>query len=121
MNAVAPCPAEISRVVTELARRFPGVRAWWGEATGEWWAMTRDCFGRDRLIEATDPAELGRRVEAVRSHIPHFARAAQQTGAAARPTTAPRRTSRPAASSNPQYPGHGRHEAPGRRLLFGRR
>ena len=52
-------------VTREIARRYPGVRAWWGEHTGAWWALARDRYGRDRLVEAADPAELARRLEAL--------------------------------------------------------
>ncbi|MDL4816875.1 hypothetical protein [Actinomadura opuntiae] len=46
------------RVAAELARRFPGVSAWWGEFTGRWWAFARDRAGRDRLVEAATPVAL---------------------------------------------------------------
>ncbi|GAA0266983.1 hypothetical protein GCM10009527_074060 [Actinomadura nitritigenes] len=46
------------RVAAELARRFPGASAWWGEFTGRWWAFARDQWGHDRLVEAADPAAL---------------------------------------------------------------
>ncbi|MFC5750494.1 hypothetical protein [Actinomadura rugatobispora] len=65
MNTMVPPPAEVSRITAEFGRRFPGVLAWWGRSTGQWWAMTRDAFGHHRLVEAPDPAELARRVRAV--------------------------------------------------------
>jgi hypothetical protein len=57
-----------ARIAGEVARRFPGVRAWWGEFTGAWWALARDRHGRDLLVEAADPAALGRRLEALGVH-----------------------------------------------------
>jgi hypothetical protein len=53
------------RVAAELRRRFPGSWAWRGEHTGTWWAIARDRAGRDRLIEAPDPYQLGRRLETI--------------------------------------------------------
>jgi hypothetical protein len=66
------------RVVAELARRFPGVPAWWGEYTGSWWAMLRERNGRDRLVEAKSPGELCHRLEeALRTRsVPRYARPA---------------------------------------------
>ncbi|GAA2446628.1 hypothetical protein GCM10010191_74640 [Actinomadura vinacea] len=116
MNAVAPCPAEISRVVTELARRFPGVRAWWGASTREWWAMFRDSSGRDRLVEAESPAELCRRVAAVLTP-PRFARG-HQPGAVRRPAGDVPPPRRAAPATEPRAT-RGRHELPRRGLLRG--
>lgn len=65
MTPLAPLAAaeiEPERVAAELRRRFPGVRAWFGKSTGNWWALARDRTGRHGLVEATDPAELGRRL-----------------------------------------------------------
>lgn len=44
-------------VTREIQREFPGVCAWYGSATGSWWAMValRD---RARLVEAVNPVEL---------------------------------------------------------------
>ncbi|MER6891988.1 hypothetical protein [Streptomyces halstedii] len=123
MTAAAPwAHVEIDpeRVVAELSRRFPGVRAWWGEFTGQWWALCRDRSGRDWLIEAPNPVELGRRLEAILGRmVPRFTRAALQTGAAARPTPPLSRVSRAAVPSNPPAgePRGGRLRAAGRRLL----
>ncbi|RAY15361.1 hypothetical protein DPM19_11710 [Actinomadura craniellae] len=46
------------QVAARIQDRFPGVCAWFGEYTGQWWALTR--WG---LIEAPGPAELVRRLE----------------------------------------------------------
>jgi hypothetical protein len=118
VNAVAPLPAEIPRIVAELSRRFPGVCAWWGEATREWWAMARDRSGRDRLVEADSPAELSRRLEAILT-TPRFAYAGRQPGAMSRPAPGTPGHGHLAAWTVPQ--GHGRHQRPRRGLLGGRR
>ncbi|MFC5747374.1 hypothetical protein [Actinomadura rugatobispora] len=97
MTAVAPWAAlDVDLVVTELRRRFPGACAWRGTYTGAWWALARDPWGRDRLIEAPDPAELARHLEAIGARtVPRFSRTPPKTGAAARST--PSRMPRPAA------------------------
>lgn len=41
----------------EIEREFSGVVAWYGQATGEWWAMVRLRCGV-RLVEAGDPGAL---------------------------------------------------------------
>jgi hypothetical protein len=82
--------AENARAAAELRRRFPGIQSWHGAHTGTWWAMVRDPRGRDRLIEALNPHQLGQRLEMIG--------APSQTGAAARQTPQPPPwTSRPAA------------------------
>ncbi|MEU6752703.1 hypothetical protein ABZ914_41350, partial [Spirillospora sp. NPDC046719] len=44
-------------VAAQIEREFSGVWAWYGEATGSWWAMVR--LGRgERLVEALNPEEL---------------------------------------------------------------
>ncbi|MDL4819299.1 hypothetical protein [Actinomadura opuntiae] len=44
-------------VAAQIEREFSGVWAWYGEATGSWWAMVR--LGRGgRLVEARNPEEL---------------------------------------------------------------
>jgi len=68
VTAVTPWSAadiDPDRVIAELRRRFPCALAWWGKHTGSWWAICQDRTGRHRLIEATDPAALGRRLEAL--------------------------------------------------------
>ncbi|MFB4318085.1 hypothetical protein [Actinomadura sp. 21ATH] len=103
------------RVVAELARRFPGVCAWRGEYTGSWWAMVRDRYGRDRLIEAASSAELGRYLEedARWRGVPRYARAP----APPRPRPAPPRR-RPVPPGPPRGPGA--RTAPRRRSLLRR-
>ena len=45
------------RVAAAIERVFSGVVAWYGHATGAWWAMVR--VRRDvRLVEALSPREL---------------------------------------------------------------
>jgi hypothetical protein len=44
-------------ITREIQREFPGVSAWYGSATGSWWAYVR-LWDRSRLVEAADPAEL---------------------------------------------------------------
>lgn len=44
-------------VAAQVEREFSGVVAWYGQATGAWWAMVR--VQRDvRLVEALNPREL---------------------------------------------------------------
>jgi hypothetical protein len=108
------------RIVAELRRRFPAARAWYGEYTGAWWAITRDRSGRDRLVEAPDPAELGRRLEELCGRaVPRPFRAASQTGTAGcapRPRT---RSSayRPAARYEEPIPHPARQPSRMRRFL----
>ncbi|MFC5750403.1 hypothetical protein [Actinomadura rugatobispora] len=98
MSVAAPWAAldiDPDRIVAELRRRFPGARAWYGEYTGAWWAITRDRSGRDRLVEASDPAELGRRLEEICGRMaPRLSRAAPL-----RPEPSPSRAPRSAAYS----------------------
>jgi hypothetical protein len=61
--------------VVALERRFPGVRAWHGLATGTWWAVLRDVEGW-RLVEARSAEELGRAVEQKRQRVPPVGRSA---------------------------------------------
>jgi hypothetical protein len=88
VTAAAPWVAaeiEPEHAIAELRRRFPWALTWWGRSTGRWWAMFRDRAGRDRLVEASDPVEMGRLLEHLGGRIvPRFSRAAYQTGAAAR-------------------------------------
>jgi hypothetical protein len=68
---------DTDRVLAELARRFPGVCAWLGVHTGAWWAVTRDAYGRDLLVEARTPAELCGRLESMRGRAVPRARPAR--------------------------------------------
>ena len=57
--ATAAVSPELSRrpVAEQIEREFSGVVAWYGEATGAWWAMVR-VRGDARLVEALTPREL---------------------------------------------------------------
>lgn len=44
-------------VAAAIEREFAGVVAWYGQATGAWWAMVR-VHGGVRLVEALSPQEL---------------------------------------------------------------
>jgi hypothetical protein len=46
--------AEMARGLQE---QFPGVRVWYGEATGSWWAIVPLRSG-PRLVEAPTPQQL---------------------------------------------------------------
>jgi hypothetical protein len=86
------------RISAELARRFPGCCVWLGEYTGSWWALAGD-----RLVEAPDPATLGRLLDELtrRQHVGRYARASLQNRAAGRGAPPPPRASRPAVHSRP--------------------
>lgn len=51
------------RALTEFARWFPGVPTWFGEYTGQWFALLRRPGG-DQLVEADTPENLARRLNA---------------------------------------------------------
>ena len=47
------------QAVGGIEERFPGVRAWWGAATGAYWAYVPSRDGRwGALVEAAAPREL---------------------------------------------------------------
>ncbi|MFI0357308.1 hypothetical protein [Actinomadura sp. 9N407] len=124
MTAVAPWVAvelEPERVAAELARRFPGVCAWRGEYTGSWWALSRDRYGRDGLIEADSPAELGRLLERIHwmRVVPREARTAPRTGPAAQAIPLLPRAPRVPAATRPAP--RRQNEQPRRRLPRRRR
>jgi hypothetical protein len=51
------------RPVTDaITEQFPGVRAWYGRATGSWWALV-PVGGGSRLVEALNPRELREAIE----------------------------------------------------------
>ncbi|MFD0851427.1 hypothetical protein ACFQ07_04315 [Actinomadura adrarensis] len=53
-----PTPAEArAAAVRSLQGQFPGVRVWYGNSTGSWWALVPLREG-PRLIEATTPQEI---------------------------------------------------------------
>ncbi|MFD0850893.1 hypothetical protein ACFQ07_01500 [Actinomadura adrarensis] len=60
------------RTIAQLNRRFPRASIWLGEFTGRYWALIRDRFGHDHLIEAATPADLSNKVAALlpRPHAP---------------------------------------------------
>ncbi|HEY8481682.1 MAG TPA: hypothetical protein VIL71_17790 [Spirillospora sp.] len=49
-----------------LQEQFPGVRVWYGEATGSWWAMVPTRSG-PRLLEASSPQQLRDEILSLRS------------------------------------------------------
>ncbi|TDD70890.1 hypothetical protein E1293_34225 [Actinomadura darangshiensis] len=50
-----------------LQEQFPGVRVWYGEATGSWWAMV-PLRGGPRLLEAPSPQELRDEIMGLRTY-----------------------------------------------------
>lgn len=50
-------PAEQRRAARELSAQFPGVHAWYGQATHQWWAMV-PLRGGSRLLCAADVRQL---------------------------------------------------------------
>ncbi|GAA4077131.1 hypothetical protein [Actinomadura miaoliensis] len=51
-------PSEVDgRLLARIKQDFPDVQAWYGKATGTWWAMV-PIGPRWRLVEAVDPMEL---------------------------------------------------------------
>ncbi|WP_433476694.1 hypothetical protein ACQPZP_06345 [Spirillospora sp. CA-142024] len=96
MTPWAAAELDPERVAAELARRFPGCCVWLGEYTGSWWAMTGD-----RLVEAPDPATLGRLLHELtrRAHAGRYASLQNRT--AGRGAPPPSRASRPAVHSRP--------------------
>ncbi|NVI86943.1 hypothetical protein [Actinomadura sp. BRA 177] len=87
MRNLADCSAtswvylDPDQIRRDLEAAFPGVRAWFGEYTGHWWALVND-----RLVEADTPRQLAGKV-----------REALGREARPRPTapSRPRKTSRP--------------------------
>lgn len=61
-----PTPAALRAATARgLQQRFPGVRVWYGEATGAWWAMVPLRDG-PRLLEAPSPQELREEIMSLR-------------------------------------------------------
>ncbi|MFD0691362.1 hypothetical protein [Actinomadura fibrosa] len=53
-----PTPAALrAATARNLQEQFPGVRVWFGEATGSWWALVPLRNG-PRLLEAPTPQQL---------------------------------------------------------------
>jgi hypothetical protein len=50
-------PETVRRSASGLESEFPGVTAWFGVATGAWWALV-PLRGGSRLVEAHSPQEL---------------------------------------------------------------
>ncbi|MGI5168253.1 hypothetical protein ACQEU3_28280 [Spirillospora sp. CA-253888] len=61
-----PPPAVRAATARGLQEQFPGVRVWYGEATGSWWALVPLRAG-PRLVEAPTPQTLRDSIMAVRS------------------------------------------------------
>jgi hypothetical protein len=62
-----PPEAELRAAMARgLQEQFPGVRAWYGEATGSWWAMVPLRSG-PRLVEAPTPQQLREAIMSVLS------------------------------------------------------
>jgi hypothetical protein len=53
--------AEQQRAAGSLAEQFPGVHAWYGEHTREWWAMV-PLRGGARLLSAPDLRQLREKI-----------------------------------------------------------
>jgi hypothetical protein len=107
----AAAEVDLDRVLAELQTRFPGARCWHGKYTGSLWGFFRDRAGRDHLVEASNPVELGRRLEAARGR--GDSRPAQwPTARSVRPTTVPGAAPPvPAPVPPPVLPVCGRHGA----------
>jgi hypothetical protein len=53
--------------VRTLQEQFPGVRVWYGEATGSWWAMV-PLRGGPRLVESPSPQQLRDEIMSLRTY-----------------------------------------------------
>ncbi|RFU36907.1 hypothetical protein DZF91_35620 [Actinomadura logoneensis] len=63
-----PPPAELRDAMARgLQGQFPGVRVWYGEATGSWWAMVPLRSG-PRLVEADTSQQLRDAIMSARSY-----------------------------------------------------
>lgn len=88
------------RIRQELESLFPGVRAWFGEFTGSWWALLGG-----RLVEAADPLTLADRIRRalaprpIAPAPPHLARRPSTTGAAAWPVAVSSQHAAPSAAA----------------------
>ncbi|GGQ37868.1 hypothetical protein BKA00_000236 [Actinomadura coerulea] len=62
-----PMPAGLRAATARaLQEQFPGVRVWYGEATGSWWAMVPLREG-PRLLEAPSSQQLREEIMSFRS------------------------------------------------------
>lgn len=60
-------PPELREAMARgLQEQFPGVRVWFGEATGSWWAMVPLRLG-PRLVEADTVQQLRDAILSIRS------------------------------------------------------
>jgi hypothetical protein len=57
VRVVLPAGLSGRPVAQQIEREFAGVCAWYGQATGSWWAMV-PVRGVPRLVEALSPQEL---------------------------------------------------------------
>ncbi|WP_242901537.1 hypothetical protein [Actinomadura terrae] len=61
-----PTPAALRAATARgLQEQFPGVRVWYGEATGSWWALVPRRDG-PRLLEAASAQELREEIMSAR-------------------------------------------------------
>ena len=68
-QTMQPRGSKYRPVAAEIERDFSGVLAWYGEATGAWWAMVR--VHRDlRLVEAASSQELREAIVSARGWPP---------------------------------------------------
>src|SRR5688500_10577386 len=71
MSTVATAPLGVwlevdpEQIRRRLEQMFPGVTAWFGEYTGQWWAMVGW-----RLLEAATPDQLAEKIRAARAPRP---------------------------------------------------
>ncbi|MFB4310987.1 hypothetical protein [Actinomadura sp. GTD37] len=62
-----PTPAAMRAATARgLQQQFPGVRVWYGVATGSWWAMVPLRSG-PRLLEAPSPQQLRDEIMSLRN------------------------------------------------------
>ena len=59
-------PALRAATARVMQEQFPGVRVWYGEATGSWWAMV-PLRRRPRLVEAPSPQQLRDEIQNLRA------------------------------------------------------
>ena len=112
---------DIDEALEVLRARFPWAMAWHGEYTGSLWGAWRDRFGRVHMVEAADPAELGRLLEeaGVRLVVPQQAPSMPGTGWMTAGLWSPPAPARRPAPSQPSSSRRRRHE-PRRRGLLAR-
>ncbi|XRQ03572.1 hypothetical protein ACN3XK_44225 [Actinomadura welshii] len=62
-----PAPEAVRAATARvLQEQFPGVRVWYGEATGSWWALVPLRSG-PRLLEAPAPQQLRDEIMSLRN------------------------------------------------------